>query len=139
MTLTTPTPIIAVAIAGLRLRYDVPTKCTVVQDILTRKFADKEDVNTYITGIATRYKVNPATIKVWCAKYASTYSIGMTLPTGTMAFVATPITGPEIAVVDKQLTTIRNNFIALKLKYHPDTKRTPSEVLDELVSDKRGV
>jgi hypothetical protein len=135
----TTQPTIAVAIAGLRLRYDVPTKCAIVQDITTRTFVDKSALNEYITILATTYNVNPVTIKLWCAKYADTYSVGLTLPTGTMAFVATPITGPEIAVVDKKLTAIRDNFIALKLKYHPDTNRTPSEVLDELVSDKRGV
>jgi hypothetical protein len=133
----TTQPITAVAIAGLRLRYDVPTKCTLVQDILTRTFADKSAVNEYIAMLATTYNVNPVTIKLWCAKYASTYSIGMTLPTGTMSFVTAPITGPEIAVVDKKLTTIRDNFIALKLKYHPDTNRTSSEVLDELINLKK--
>jgi hypothetical protein len=127
------------AIRGLKIMYDVPTKCAIVQAITTRTFADKSALNDYIALLATTYNVNPVTIKLWCAKYADTYSIGLTLPTGTMSFVATPITGAEIAVVDKKLTTIRDNFIALKLKYHPETNRTPSEVLDELVSDKPGV
>lgn len=124
------------AIAGLHRRYDVATKCHIVKLVLSITYPDKEAQDNDIAKLALLYDVNPVTIKVWCAKYAFTYKQGIKLPAGVMAFVATPIQGKEIAVVEAKLKDLRDKALAIKHKYHPETGATPREILDELILDK---
>ncbi len=67
------------AITGMHIRMDVPTKCRVVESILTQTFADKEALNAFINTQALKLDVNPVTIKLWCSKYADIFLIGKQL------------------------------------------------------------
>jgi len=124
------------AIAGLRLRLDVPTKCRIVELILTRTFESKKALNDYISIVAVSYNVNPVTVKLWVSKYATTYKAGKQLPKGTMSFTFTTLNEKKIPKAEKSLLKLRNELNAIKAKYHPDIKRTPNEILDELISTK---
>ena len=124
------------AIAGLHRRYDVATKCSIVQIILVNTYPTKEDLNDQIQILADLYNVSTMSIKVWCAKYAINYKVGLNLPAGVMSFTATPVQGKEIAVVEAQLADLRDKALVLKRKYHPETGSTPREILDELILDK---
>jgi hypothetical protein len=124
------------AIAGLHRRYDVATKCHIVKLVLSITYPDKATQNNDIDKLALLYDINPITIKVWCAKYASTFEQGIKLPAGVMSFVATPIHGKEIAVVEAKLKDLRDKALVIKRKYHPETGSTPREILDELILDK---
>lgn len=122
------------AISGMHLRMDVPTKCTVVESILTQTFADKEALNAFINTQALKLDVNPVTIKLWCSKYADIFLIGKQLPAGVMSFVADPLNQSAITTVRPQLESIRNSLSTLKTKYHVPQPRTPQEILEELIS-----
>lgn len=122
------------AISGMHLRMDVPTKCTVVESILTQTFADKEALNAFINTQALKLDVNPVTIKLWCSKYADIFLIGKQLPAGVMSFVADPLNQSGITTVRPQLESIRNSLSTLKAKYHVPQPRTPQEILEELIS-----
>ena len=124
------------AITGLHRRYDVPTKCSIVKSILSINYPDKETLNADIDKLAIKYNVTSVSIKVWCAKYANTFEQGIKLPAGVMAFVATPIKGKEIAIVEVKLKDLRDKALVIKRKYHPETGSTPREILDELILDK---
>lgn len=124
------------AIAGLRIRYDVPTKCRIVKEILSMSYPDKETLNADIDKLALKYNVTSVSIKVWCAKYAHTFEQGIKLPAGVMSFTATPITGKEIAIVEAKLKELRDKALVIKHKYHPESGSTPREILDELIMDK---
>ena len=124
-------------IAGLRIRYDVPTKCHIVKLILSINYPDKETQNNDIEKLALLYNVNPVTIKIWCAKYAYTFKQGIKLPAGVMSFTTTPIQGKEISKVEAKLKDLRDKALAIKHKYHPETGATPREILDELILDKK--
>lgn len=122
------------AIAGSSIRFDVPTKCQIVESILTQKFSDTKALNEFIQLQADKLAVNPVTIKVWCAQFANNYLIGKQLPAGVMSFVTDPLNNKSIPVVRPQLESIRNTLRALKAKYHVPRDRTPSEVLEELIN-----
>ena len=124
------------AITGMRIRYDVPTKCKLVEAILTKSFKDKQALNEYIQMRATKLKVNPVTIKLWCAQYANNFLIGKNLPAGVMAFVADPLDQTSIPIVQPQLESIRNTLSTLKAKYHVPQPRTSQEILEELINTK---
>lgn len=125
------------AIAGLHLRMDVPTKCRIVESILTRGLSSKEEYNNYIEVVATSYNVNPVTVKMWVSKYEKFYKVGKSLPKGTMSFSFTTIDGSTINKADVALAKLRNELGTLKEKYHPDqNKRTLKQIIDELVSGK---
>ena len=121
------------AISGMHLRMDVPTKCTVVESILTQTFADKEALNAFINTQALKLDVNPVTIKLWCSKYADIFLIGKQLPAGVMSFVADPLNQSAITTVRPQLESIRNSLSTLKAKYHVPQPRTSQEILEELI------
>ena len=57
------------AISGLHIRMDVPTKCQLVELVLTKSFSAKKEQNAYIELLASQNFVNPITIKLWCGKY----------------------------------------------------------------------
>lgn len=122
------------AISGMHLRMDVPTKCTVVESILTQTFADKEALNAFINTQALKLDVNPVTIKLWCSKYADIFLIGKQLPAGVMSFVVDPLDQSAITKVRPQLESIRNSLSTLKAKYHVPQPRTSQEILEELIS-----
>ena len=122
------------AISGSTIRYDVPTKCQIVESILTQTFADKESLNAFINTQAIILDVNPVTIKLWCAKYADIFLIGKQLPAGVMSFIVDPLNQSAITTVRPQLESIRNSLSTLKAKYHVPQPRTPQEILEELIN-----
>ena len=122
------------AITGMHIRYDVATKCQIVESILTQTFADKEALNAFINTQAITLDVNPVTIKLWCSKYADIFLIGKQLPAGVMSFVVDPLNQSAITKVRPQLESIRNSLSTLKAKYHVPQPRTPQEILEELIS-----
>ena len=124
------------AITGLRLRYDVATKCSIVHKVLKNNYPTKKDLNDQIEILANQYNVSTMSIKVWCAKYATNYKVGIKLPAGVMSFTGTPIKGKEISKVEAKLKNLRDKALVIKNKYHPDTGSTPREVLDELILNK---
>ena len=124
------------AIAGLRIRYDVATKCSIVQTVLGKTYLTRKDLNNQIETLANQYNVSTVSIKIWCAKYASNYKVGIKLPAGVMSFTATPIKDTEIAKVEAKLKDLRDKALVIKHKYHPETGSTPREILDELILDK---
>lgn len=125
------------AIAGLHLRLDVPTKCRIVELILTKDLSSSEEYNNYIEIVATSYNVNPVTIKMWVSKYEKFYTVGKLLPKGTMSFSFTTIDGSIIPKAEVSLEKLRNELSTIKEKYHPgQNKRTPRQIIDELVSNK---
>ena len=122
------------AITGMHIRMDVPTKCRVVESILTQTFADKEALNAFINTQALKLDVNPVTIKLWCSKYADIFLIGKQLPAGVMSFVVDPLDQSAITKVRPQLESIRNSLSTLKAKYHVPQPRTSQEILEELIA-----
>lgn len=124
------------AIAGLHIRYDVRTKAYIVNSVLSKTFKSNKALNEFINAQAARYNITSVSIKVWCAKYATTYKQGMKLPKGVMSYSFTPIQGNTISEVSNKLTKLRNKALKIKHKYHPDTGSTPREILDELILDK---
>lgn len=122
------------AISGSTIRYDVPTKCQIVESILTQTFADKEALNAFINTQALKLNVNPVTIKLWCSKYADIFLIGKQLPAGVMSFVVDPLNQSAITTVRPQLESIRNSLSTLKAKYHVPQPRTSQEILEELIN-----
>lgn len=122
------------AITGMHIRYDVATKCQIVESILTQTFADKEALNAFINTQAITLDVNPVTIKLWCSKYADIFLIGKQLPAGVMSFVVDPLNQSAITKVRPQLESIRNSLSTLKAKYHVPQPRTPQEILEELIN-----
>jgi|694.fasta_scaffold22758_11 hypothetical protein len=123
----------AAAIAGLHTRYDVATKCKIVSFIMSSSYPTKAALNLRIEGLAVQFGVNPVSIKVWCAKYATTYMQGMALPAGVMSFVATPILNAEINVVSQKLATIRSNLLVVQRQYHPGSTNKSTEILGKLI------
>lgn len=122
------------AITGMHIRYDVATKCQIVESILTQTFADKEALNAFINTQAITLDVNPVTIKLWCSKYADIFLIGKQLPAGVMSFVVDPLNQSAITKVRPQLESIRNSLSTLKAKYHVPQPRTSQEILEELIN-----
>ena len=118
----------------MHIRYDVATKCQIVESILTQTFADKEALNAFINTQAITLDVNPVTIKLWCSKYADIFLIGKQLPAGVMSFVVDPLNQSAITKVRPQLESIRNSLSTLKAKYHVPQPRTPQEILEELIN-----
>ena len=122
------------AITGLHIRYDVPTKCKLVEQVLSKSFKSKKALNHYINTLASKYVVNPVSIKVWISKYGQTYKQGINLPAGTMSYAFQPIKGKEISKVAAELEKLRGKALKIKHKYHPDTAtKTSKSLLDLLI------
>lgn len=132
--LTTQKP--TAAITGLRIRYDVPTKCRIVRAVLLNRYPTKADLTDAIENLAIQYNVSPMSIKIWCAKYADTHEQGIKLPAGVMAFTPNPLVGKIITDVNSKLEELRNKQLVIKRKHHPESGKTPREVLDDLILDK---
>lgn len=124
------------AIAGLHIRLDIPTKCNIVKAVVSTTYNSKEELTKTIEVLAVKYNVSPQSIKVWCAKYANTYEEGVALPAGVMAFTPNPLKGKVIKEVNKKLEELRNKQLVIKRKYHPESGKTPRDVLDDLILDK---
>lgn len=124
------------AITGLHIRLDVPTKCRIVRTILLNQYQTKVDLTKAIKLLANQYNVSPMSIKVWCAKYADIYEQGIKLPAGVMAFTPNPLKGKIIKEVNTKLEKLRNKQLVIKRKYHPESGKTPKNVLDELILNK---
>lgn len=135
-------------ISGLHIRMDVPTKCKLVELVLTKSFSSKKEQNAYIELLASQNFVNPITIKLWCGKYQNTWKFGKALPKGTMSFAFATLPDYELPTVTAELKTIRDTLTALveetQTDYHSTltaddikTTKTPGEVLDELVTGRK--
>lgn len=136
-------------ISGLHIRMDVPTKCKLVELVLTKSFSSKKEQNAYIELLASQNFVNPITIKLWCGKYQNTWKFGKALPKGTMSFAFATLPDYELPSVTAELKTIRDTLTKLadesQTDYHStltadDIKKTqtPGEILDELVTGRKG-
>lgn len=121
------------AITGTRLRYDVPTKCTIVSKVLDQQYDSQKAMNAFISALATEYRVNALSIKLWCAKYALTYLKGKELPIGTMSFEFEPIQGVDLHTCTEELSTFRKALAAFKARFSTAIPKTPTEVLQGLV------
>lgn len=122
------------AIAGLHLRHDIPTKCRIVEHVLTHKYTNKQSFVNTVRRLALIYNVNPLTIKLWCSRYATTYKQGLTLPAGTMSFCFTPIPHAKVTEVSDELAKLRSSLGKLKSKYHPDTAVSTQTLFTNLFS-----
>lgn len=135
-------------ISGLHIRMDVPTKCELVELVLTKSFSSKKEQNAYIELLASQNFVNPLTIKLWCGKYQNTWKLGKALPKGTMSFAFATVPDYELPTVTAELKSIRETLTKLvdnsQTNYHSTlttddikTTKTPGEILDELVTGKK--
>ena len=122
------------AITGSHIRLDVPTKCKIVEKILTRKYNSKEELNTFINVQADKHYVNPITIKMWCAQYADIYAIGKQLPAGVMSYVVDPLDKKALKTVVPALQKFRDELATFKAKYHTSQPRKSKEILEELLN-----
>ncbi len=132
------------AVSGLRLRLDVPTKCKIVEKVLSSTFLSKEDQNSFIELIATQNFINPLTVKIWCGKYQNTYKLGKALPKGTMSFSFATVPDKKILSTSKQLEDLRQTLTKLAKSSQSDyfgnlhasdveNSKTPKEILEELI------
>ena len=135
-------------ISGLHIRLDVPTKCRIVEAVLTKQFQTKQEQNEYIQVIAAQHFVNPVTVKLWCGKYQNTWKFGKALPDGTMSFAFATVPENKLALANTALTQIRASLRTTTLKsqtkYHAtltqadiETTKFPSFNLDELITTKK--
>ena len=138
----------AAVISGLHIRMDVPTKCKLVELVLTKSFSSKKEQNAYIELLASQNFVNPITIKLWCGKYQNTWKFGKALPKGTMSFAFATMPDYDVLIVTECLKELRGKLTKLvddsQTDYHSTltaddikTTKTPGEILDELVTGKK--
>ena len=136
------------AISGLHIRMDVPTKCKLVELVLTKSFSSKKEQNAYIELLASQNFVNPITIKLWCGKYQNTWKFGKALPKGTMSFSFVTVPDYELPTVTAKLKRLRDTLTKLVEDFQTDyhstltaddikTTKTPGKILDELVRNKK--
>ena len=121
------------AITGSRIRLDVPTKCTIVERILTKKYNSKEELYAFIDAQASKHYVNPITVKMWCAQYADIYKVGKQLPDGVMSYVVDPLDKKALKTVVPTLEKFRDELATFKAKYHTPQPRKSKEILEELL------
>ena len=135
-------------ISGLHIRMDVPTKCKLVELVLTKSFSSKKEQNAYIELLASQNFVNPVTIKLWCGKYQNTWKFGKALPKGTMSFAFATVPDYDVLIVTECLKELRGKLTKLvddsQTDYHSTltaddikTTKTPGEILDKLVTGKK--
>lgn len=136
------------AVSGLRLRLDVPTKCQIVGEVLSTSFKTKKEQNAFITRLADQNFVNPVTVKLWVGKYQNIWKAGSELPSGTMSFSFATVPDNKIAATNSQLKNLRDALSKLantsQTQYYNNLKasdvqsnKTPGEILDELVTNKK--
>lgn len=136
------------AIRGLKISYDVPTKCELVQQVLSKSFKTKKEQNEFIQALAEQNFVNQLTIKMWCGKYQNTWKLGKDLPKGTMAFAFATVPSKIIPYVTAELQTMRNTLAKFKtnaeILYYGNLKagdvgstKTPGAILDDLILNKK--
>lgn len=133
------------AISGLRLRYDVPTKCTIVGEVLSSSFKTKKEQNNFINTLAEQNFINPMTVKLWIGKYQNVWKLGSQLPKGTMSFSFATVPNYKISLTNKKLKNIRKDLefltvssqsnIYKNLKISDIKTNKPSEILDKLITN----
>jgi hypothetical protein len=136
------------AISGLHIRLDVPTKCRIVERVLSTTFDTREQQNKFINRLAEQSFVNPVTIKLWCGKYQNTWKLGKDLPVGTMSFSFTTVPEIKLPSIVRALNDLRKqlNKVVLKsqTKCYENSKfadtqstKTPGAILDDLILNKK--
>ena len=132
-------------ISGLHIRFDVPTKCTIVGTILTKTYQSKQEMVATIKEHAAKLKVNYITVRTWIAMYGDCYQLGQQLPKGVMSHSFTTLnTQTDIVQAHKELAKIRQTIESLKLtreksnnpKYaRPKVKQTSTQILSGLFAE----
>ena len=93
-------------IAGSRLQYDLPTKCTCVRNLVEQTTSIEESANLY--------GVLPLTIKAWVRQYGDCYEQFEQLPAGTMRVAKKIIKGPKACMLAQAIlkaqAKYRSNF-----------------------------
>lgn len=133
-------------ISGISTRYDVKSKCKVVEHLLTQEYKDKKHLNTVIENIAESLMVNPVTVKLWIHKYQHTYKEGLKLPDGVMSYSPLVIDEKDLVYVKRKLKIVKNKINTIK-KEHEKTlskvsaktlregTKKPSELLNKLIGE----
>ena len=129
-------------ISGLTCRYDVPTKCQIVSDILTKQFQTQQELVAFIKEQAITYHVNYITIRTWIGMYGHCYQLGMQLPKGVMSHSFTTINNKtDLKQTLKELTQIKASLESLKSRREksnhpqyakPKKKQTSTQILSGL-------
>ena len=129
-------------ISGLSIRYDVPTKCTLVADILSKQYQTNDELVAYIKEQAQALNVNYITIRTWIGMYGDCYQLGMQLPKGVMSHSFTTInTKADLKQTFKDLAKIRLDLDSLKRNKEkpnhpqyarPKKKQTSTQILSGL-------
>lgn len=129
-------------ISGLHIRFDVPTKCTIVGAILTKTYQSKQEMVATIKEHAAKLNVNYITVRTWIAMYGDCYHLGVQLPKGVMSHSFTTLnTQTDVTQATKELAQIRSSIDALKLKREksnhpkyarPKQKQTSTQILSGL-------
>ena len=129
-------------ISGLSIRYDVPTKCTLVADILSKQYQTNDELVAYIKEQAQALNVNYITIRTWIGMYGHCYQLGMQLPKGVMSHSFTTINNKtDLKQTLKELTQIKASLESLKSRREksnhpqyarPKKKQTSTQILSGL-------
>lgn len=129
-------------ISGLSIRYDVPTKCTLVSLILTKQYKTNDELTAFINEQAAKFHINPLTVKNWISTYYDCYRLGMQLPAGVMSHSFTTINTPtDLKQTIQALAEIKSSLNNLKQKKEkinhpqyarPKHRQTSTEVLTGL-------
>ena len=132
-------------ISGLSIRYDVPTKCQIVANILTTQHRTNDELVAYIKEQATALNVNYITVRTWIGMYGDCYLLGMQLPKGVMSHSFTTINSKtDLKQAYKDLAKIRLDLDSLKRNKekpnHPKyvrlkKKQTSTQILSGLFEE----
>ena len=132
-------------ISGISIRYDVPTKCSIVAIILNNSYQTKQELVAFIKEQAALYNVNYITIRTWIGMYGHSYQLGMQLPKGVMSHSFETINNKtDLNNTFKELTQIRASLDSLKLKREkpnnpkytrPKKKQTSTQILSGLFEE----
>ena len=132
-------------ISGLHIRYDVPTKCTLVADILSKQYQTSDELVAYIKEQAALLNVNYITVRTWIGMYGHCYQLGMQLPKGVMSHSFETINNKtDLNNTFKELAQIRASIDSLKLKREksnnpkyarPKKKQTSTQILSGLFEE----
>lgn len=132
-------------ISGLHIRYDVATKCQIVETILTGTYKTHQELVATIKEHAAKLNINYITIRTWITMYGDSYHLGKQLPKGVMSHSFTTLnTQTDIVQASKELAQLRASTEALKFKREksnnpkyarPKTKQTSSQILSGLFEE----
>ena len=132
-------------ISGLHIRYDVPTKCTLVASILSKQYQTSDELVAYIKEQAAILNVNHITVRTWIGMYGHCYQLGMQLPKGVMSHSFETINNKtDLNNTFRELAQIRASIDSLKLKREkpnnpkyarPKKKQTSTQILSRLFEE----